>query len=221
MYFGGETMKVEQKTILTQGKKDVQYTHIQNNSQVVCFMLSGTGYTYDKPLFYYSTMLMLESNVDVVHIHYSYTQSELNLPKDELANLIVEDVNPVVSEVIENGEYNETIFLGKSLGTIPIISKFANERVYSNSRMIILTPLLQYDLYYKRLLESKNKTLLVIGDVDTHYIPEKITKIAEKTNFNIKEIPNANHSLDIELFATSQSISALNDIIINIKNFIS
>ncbi|RKL64701.1 alpha/beta hydrolase [Salipaludibacillus neizhouensis] len=214
-------MKIEKRSILTEGNKDIQYTHIQNNSQVICFMFSGSGYTYDKPLFYYSTMVMLENNFDVVHIHYSYNQSELNLPKDELANLIVEDVNPVVKEVIGNGDYDETIFLGKSLGTIPIISMFANDSIYSNSKMIILTPLLQHDLYYKRLLESKNKTLLVIGNVDTHYIPEKVTKLAEKTNFNIIEIVNANHSLDIEQLATSKSITALNDLITDLKDFIS
>lgn len=214
-------MKVEKKTILAQGNKDIQYTHIQNNSRVVCFMFSGAGYTYDKPLFYYSTMVMLENNFDVVHIHYSYNQSEINQPKDELANLIVEDVNPVIREVIKNGDYEETIFLGKSLGTIPIISKFANDSLYANAKMIILTPLLQYDLYYKRLMESKNKTLLVIGNVDPHYIPEKLTKLDEKTNFNIKVIDNANHSLDIEQFATSKSISALNNIIRHLIDFIS
>lgn len=214
-------MKVEIKTILTQRNKEIQYTHIQNNSQVVCFMFSGAGYTYDKPLFYYSTMMMLENNIDVVHIHYSYNQSELNMLKDKLANLILEDVNPVVTKVVENGEYKETIFLGKSLGTIPIISKFAKDSIYSNSKLIILTPLLQYDLYYKRLLESENKTLLIIGNQDHHYIPEKITKIAEKNNFNVKEVANANHSLDIGQFSTTQSISALNDIITNLKDFIS
>ena len=35
-------------------------------------MFSGPGYNYDKPLFYYTTMLMLENKIDVVHIHYSY-----------------------------------------------------------------------------------------------------------------------------------------------------
>ncbi|MFB4169793.1 alpha/beta hydrolase [Virgibacillus sp. JSM 102003] len=213
-------MKVEKKTIETQENKVIQYTHIQNNSQVVCFMFSGAGYTYDKPLFYYSTMVMLENNFDVVHIHYSYYKSELNLPKDELANLIVADVTPVVTEVIERGEYDETIFLGKSLGTIPITSKFANDRNYLNAKMIILTPLLQHVLYYKRLLESKNKTLLIIGNEDAHYIPEKIITLSQKNNFKIIEIANANHSLDIEQFDTSTSISVLNNIMTKLKDFV-
>lgn len=69
-------------------------------------MFSGAGYTYDKPLFYYSTMVMLENNFDVVHIHYSYNQKEQNLSEEKLANLIVEDVNPVVTEVINDGRNN-------------------------------------------------------------------------------------------------------------------
>lgn len=214
-------MKVEIKRMLTQGNKEIQYTHIQNDSQVICFMFSGAGYTYDKPLFYYSTMLMLENNFDIVHIHYSYNQKEQNLPEEKLANLIVEDVNPVVTKVINDGEYKETIFLGKSLGTIPIISKFAMDSRFSNSKMIILTPLIQHDLYYKRLLNIENNTLVIIGNEDHHYILERTNKIAEKINFNVKEVANANHSLDIEQFATIQSISALNGIIKNIRDFIS
>lgn len=115
----------------------------------------------------------------------------------------------------------ETIFLGKSLGTIPIISKFAKDSRFSNSKMIILTPLLQQDLYYKRLLNIENQTLVIIGNEDHHFILEKTNKIAEKINFNVKEVANANHSLDIEQLTTTQSISALNDIKKNIKDFIS
>ncbi|OIK15099.1 hypothetical protein BIV60_10205 [Bacillus sp. MUM 116] len=42
-------MKVNQKTAFF-NEKEVQYTHIENGSKAVCFMFSGSGYTYDKPL---------------------------------------------------------------------------------------------------------------------------------------------------------------------------
>lgn len=39
-------------------------------------MFSGTGYTYDKPLMYYSTTFMLELGYDVVQICYSFEQQQ-------------------------------------------------------------------------------------------------------------------------------------------------
>ncbi|MBI0579999.1 hypothetical protein IEC97_21810 [Neobacillus cucumis] len=62
-------MRVNQRTKFI-NEKQVHYTYIENGSPVICFMFSGAGYTYDKPLLYYSTMTMLENKYDVVHIHY-------------------------------------------------------------------------------------------------------------------------------------------------------
>jgi hypothetical protein len=75
---GGPIVKVNQRTTFI-NDKEVQYTHIENGSKVVCFMFSGAGYKYDKPLFYYSTMTMLLNQYDVVHIHYSYGQDLFKL----------------------------------------------------------------------------------------------------------------------------------------------
>ena len=83
-------------------------------------MFSGSGYNYDKPLFYYATMLMLEHKIDVVHIHYSYDEQVMNKPMEEVTKVMMDDINPVINEVLKDEQYNETMFLGKSLGTIPI-----------------------------------------------------------------------------------------------------
>jgi predicted alpha/beta-hydrolase family hydrolase len=213
-------MRVNKKTISTRGNKEIKYTHIHNKSQVICFMFSGAGYTYDKPLLYYSTMMMLENHVEVVHIHYAYSQKELDLPEEKLADLMVEDANSVVTNVTAHREYKKVIFLGKSLGTIPIISAFAKDHRFLNSKMIILTPLLQHPLYCKRLLESLKSTLIIIGSKDQHYIPEKVSQFAAKDNFTVKEIPEGNHSLEIDPFNTFQSISVVNEILTMLNHFI-
>ncbi|MRH41824.1 hypothetical protein GH741_03950 [Aquibacillus halophilus] len=68
-------------------EKELSYTHIKNGQSQVCFMLSGASYTYDKPLFYYTTMMMLEENYDVIHIHYSYQSQLLSLPVETLTEI--------------------------------------------------------------------------------------------------------------------------------------
>jgi hypothetical protein len=212
-------LKVNKKTMLI-NEKEMKYTYIEVGSEVVCFMFSGTGYTYDKPLFYYSTMLMLENRFDVVHIHYSYKQDLLQLPLEPLTEMIVKDVNPIMAEVLRNKEYKEAILLGKSLGTIPIINECMKNDMYANSKMILFTPLLRYDSIFETLLNSNHSTFLVIGKSDPHYIPNKIEALSNKKNIKMKEIDNANHSLDIEPFNTSTSIIVLNQIMNSLNKFL-
>lgn len=212
-------MKVNQRTTFI-NEKEVQYTHIENGSPVVCFMFSGAGYTYEKPLFYYSTMTMLQNQYDVVHIDYSYGQDLFKLPLEDITKIIVNDVNPIINEVLKHHQYQETVFLGKSIGTIPIINGLMKSGMYMNSKMILLTPLLKFDSIFEALLSSNHSALIVIGDKDTHYIPSKIQVIENKTNIKIEKVPNANHSLDIEPFNTSSSIAALENVIKRLDEFL-
>ncbi len=216
---GDPIMKVNQRTTFI-NDKEVQYTHIENGSKVICIMFSGAGYTYDKPLFYYSTMTMIQNQYDVVHIHYSYGQELLKLSLEDITQIIVNDVNPIINEVLKNHKYQETIFLGKSLGTIPIINGLMKSDMYINSKMILLTPLLKYDSIFETLLMTKHAALIVIGEIDTHYFPSKIERIENKTNIKIEKIPNANHSLDIEPFNILMSIRVLEKVMKRLDNFL-
>jgi hypothetical protein len=215
----GVILKVNKKAMLI-NEKEIKYTYIENGSEAICFMFSGADYTYDKPLFYYSTMLMLENRLDVVHIQYSYKQDVLQLPLEQLTETIVKDVNAVIAEVLRNKEYKETILLGKSLGTIPMINEFMKNDVYANSKMILFTPLLKYDPIFETLLSGNHSTFLVIGKSDPHYISNKIEALSNKKNIKMKEIDNANHSLDIEPFNTLTSIIVLNEVMNSLNKFL-
>ncbi|MGM9949627.1 MAG: alpha/beta family hydrolase [Lysinibacillus sp.] len=213
-------MKGEKKSLVTKTNKQLTYTHIKQGSDRVCFMFCGSGYTYDKPLLYYATMLMLEQGLDVVHAHYAFDEQERSLPLSEFANLIGEEVELVVEKVAEEGEYREMMFLGKSLGTIPIISNYIKDDRHSNTKFILLTPLLEQDILFNRLTESDNHILIVIGTDDPYYIHHKITALNEKRNITLKEIQQANHSLDIGPNNTSASIQAIGDIMEAIREFV-
>ncbi|MGQ3380755.1 alpha/beta hydrolase [Priestia endophytica] len=212
-------MRVEHK-IITIDKKEVSYTHIQNGGAAVCFMLSGSGYTYEKPLFYYSTMTMLQSKRDVVHIHYSYEKDILNLSVEEITNIMVKEIIPVIEDVRKNNYYTETMFLGKSLGTIPLIDKFMKTSMYKDSPLILLTPLLDFDCIVESLLMGHHQTLIIIGEKDVHYIPGAIEKIKDKSNIEIEVLPHANHSLDADPMSTSMSIGILDQVTEKVEEFL-
>ncbi len=192
--------------------KVIYYTHIEKGSSTVCFMFSGSGYNYDKPLFYYATMLMLEHQIDVVHIHYSYDEQVMNKPIEELTKVMMNDINPIMNEVLKGEQYNETMFLGKSLGTIPIANNVMKREEFLQSKMIVLTPLLTFESIFDSILHSSHEGLLVIGDKDHQYNADQVKQLY-KTNLTIDVIKNANHSVNVGEYETENSIEAIANII--------
>lgn len=203
-------MKGNKKNIQTNDEA-ISYTHIEMGSKTICFMFSGSGYNYDKPLFYYATMTMLQNKIDIAHIHYNYDEHLFKKSLEEISKTMMDDVNPVILDVLKNGQYNETIFLGKSLGTIPIANDLMKRDDFLKSKMILLTPLLKFDSIFDSILNSEHQGLLVIGDKDPHFNSNQIEQLS-KSNFKIEVIQNANHSLDIGEFETINSILALSSV---------
>ncbi|MGD6891897.1 alpha/beta hydrolase [Bacillus mobilis] len=203
-------MKGTRKEIHIDGKV-IPYTHIEKGSNRICFMFSGSGYNYDKPLFYYATMLMLEHKIDVVHIHYSYDEQVMNKPMEEVTKIMMDDINPLMKEVLKGEQYNDTMFLGKSLGTIPIANDLMQRGEFAKSKMILLTPLLTFDSIFDSILHSHHEGLLVIGDKDHQYNANQIDQL-HKTNLQIEVVQNANHSVNVGEFETENSIEAIANI---------
>ncbi|PFO69813.1 alpha/beta hydrolase [Bacillus cereus] len=199
--------------------KVIRYTLIEKGSSTVCFMFSGSGYNYDKPLFYYATMLMLEHKIDVVHIHYSYDGQLMNKPMEEVTKVMMDDINPVINEVLKDEQYNETMFLGKSLGTIPIANDLMKREEFAQSKMILLTPLLTFDTIFDSILHSRHEGFLVIGDKDHQYNADQIDQLY-KTNLQIEVVKNANHSVNVGGYETENSIEAIAKIIGKLKEVV-
>ncbi|OQR57074.1 alpha/beta hydrolase [Bacillus sp. CDB3] len=199
--------------------KVIRYTHIEKGCNTVCFMFSGSGYNYDKPLFFYSTMLMLEHKIDVVHIHYSYDGQLMNKPMEEVTKVMMDDINPIMNEVLKDEQYNHTMFLGKSLGTIPIANDLMKREEFLQSKMILLTPLLTFDSIFDSILHSHHEGLLVIGDKDHQYNADQIDQL-HKTNLKIEVVKNANHSLNVGELETENSIVAIAKVIETLEDII-
>ncbi|MCU5096860.1 alpha/beta hydrolase [Bacillus wiedmannii] len=218
MHAEGKTVKGTKKEIHVDSKV-IPYTHIEKGSSTVCFMFSGSGYNYDKPLFYYATMLMLENKIDVVHIHYSYDEQVMNKSMEEITKVMMDDINPVMKEVLKGEQYNHTMFLGKSLGTIPIANDVMKREEFLQSKMIVLTPLLTFDSIFDSILHSQHEGLLVIGDKDHQYDADQIDQLY-KINLKIDVVKNANHSLNVGEYETKNSIEAIATIIEKLKEVV-
>ncbi|MBM6768370.1 MULTISPECIES: alpha/beta hydrolase [Bacillus cereus group] len=218
MYSEGKMVKGTKKEVHINDKV-IYYTHIEKGSSTVCFMFSGSGYNYDKPLFYYATMLMLEHKIDVVHIHYFYDGQLMNKPMEEVTKVMMDDINPVINKVLKDEQYNETMFLGKSLGTIPIANDLMRREEFAQSKMILFTPLLTFDTIFDSILHSRHEGFLVIGDKDHQYNAGQIDQLY-KTNLQIEVVKNVNHSVNVGGYETENSIEAIAKIIGKLKEVV-
>ncbi|TGB02246.1 alpha/beta hydrolase [Halobacillus salinus] len=183
------------------------YTHIQNGGSDVCIMLSGASYNYDHPLFYYATMTMLKNKIDVIHLHYSYPESILEQSKRKVAEVMYKDIIEVVD--LEKS-YRDYIFLGKSLGTVPLVLSSLPA-----STLILLTPLLKDDDIREAITNIETPALAVIGDSDHHFIQQTWDSIP----FSKILVPGGNHSLDVG-FDEEASLFAIRSTMQEIQNFL-
>ena len=209
-------MHVDQKSVSCQ-THTITYTHIKTGGPSICFMFSGLGYTYEKPLLYYITMLMLKHRIDVVHIHYTYPKGLMTKSADEIADFMMKDIDLVMKDVLSDSDYKNIIFAGKSLGTIPLIQRIMKDEVYKDAVMLLLTPLLTRLELFESLLETTHKGLLVIGSRD-HYYTEEVYRL--KTNkMNIAVIEDADHSLDV-FCSPMESLKALETVLNGIERLL-
>ncbi|WP_425415147.1 alpha/beta family hydrolase [Priestia koreensis] len=207
-------------------KKEIQlrnrvipYTHTEVDSKTVCFMFAGAGYKYDSPLFYYAKMMMLRNDIDIVRVDYAYDDQTLRKTNEELTDIMMADIDPVIAEVLKNGSYKETIFVGKSIGTLPMANVLMKREEFASSKMILFTPLLRAKSLFQSLLASSHQGLLVIGDQDHHYSAEKIEQL-QHLHFKIEVIKNADHSLDVDDYDARQSILFLANVMERLQQMI-
>ncbi|WP_062513058.1 alpha/beta hydrolase [Halobacillus sp. KGW1] len=209
-------MKVDKREVEIRGRK-LAYTYIQNQSDTVCFMLSGSSYTYDKPLFYYATMGMLEKRTDIVHIHYDYMDERLDLYDDKFAALVSEDVDAVIRAVLFGRTYSRMVVVAKSLGTLALGRRMFDD--YPDAYFVILTPLLKKDSLAATLAGVSNKILIIIGDKDHHYMEETVKRVMEG-EAKVTTIQEADHSLEAVPLDPFRSLTIMHQVITEITSFL-
>lgn len=182
-------------------------------------MFPGKGYTMQGPLFHYSTGLFISKGFDVLHVNYDYNTEKFDeMDRDEQITQISEDVNAVLNHVLNsNHTYQNYSLIGKSLGTIALSSIVHHEKL-ANASVIWLTPLLQLDNVFDKMLISTQRGLCVIGEEDPCYIKSRFEQLDSKENLTSILIPGTDHSLNYP-DKPIESIEVLKSVISAISEF--
>lgn len=192
----------------------IAYNYYHMNSDKICFMFSGTGYNYDKPLMHYATSLMLELGYDVVQVCYTFEQQQFNQPPEAISEMVYNSVDSIVTYYLQSNTYNEAVYIGKSLGTLPISDYYLQQEALIPSRYILLTPLLSLEHVVQNL--GNQHSFIAIGTADPHFSNERMSLL---TSHHLTIVQNANHSLEIANNML-ESISTCHTIISKLKIYL-
>ncbi|MFY0545345.1 alpha/beta family hydrolase [Brevibacillus sp. H7] len=200
----------------------VQIRPAETRSETVCFMCPGTGYSFDKPLLYYSTMLMLQKSIDVVHIQYNYQDKPAfwELSREEQSDWMYEDVNAVAEKVLAEHSYGNFLFLGKSVGTMPIANGLCRDPRFAAAKAVLLTPIIDNEKLAKSLMDCQQEMLIVIGTNDHFYHEANLEAIrSQKPNIRLSVIQEANHALEIG-WDVSASLAVMQRVMKQLDRFV-
>ncbi|MCE0451872.1 alpha/beta hydrolase [Brevibacillus sp. AF8] len=213
-------------SVIVRDGREMTYTHIQANqtpSRFVCFFFPGASYSFDRPYLYYSTMIFLSKQIDLVHVHAEYGRDNTdfwNCSFGERSAWISEEMQTVVSRALDVHEYERVFFLGKSLGTVPITSGLLKESRFARSSAILLTPLLTEDVFHTELLNLTQQVFLVSGTADHYYNQGVVDQLAtSKPNIQLHLPQNAKHSLDVDLYV-DDSLQVLQSVMGELSRFL-
>lgn len=186
----------------------IAYNHYYSESDEVCFMLSGAGYAYDHPYFYFSRMMLLKRGVNVIEIQY-VSDDLFSLPDEQGDAEVSRRIEAVIEDVLHSRTYKTIHFIAKSLGTVPLVSMM-HRGLFPEARVVLLTPLLKDPAIVEAIANSQHHGLLVIGDHDRQFSPESLERCGS-SNLVLEQIKGANHSLDLD-FEVGPSLQVLGQI---------
>lgn len=137
-----------------------------SNHKRLMVLLPGRSYTIDAPLMYYSKILGWQLGYDTLLVNYGFHINHSDFELSDIPNIHRETDN-ILSQVLNTHEYDEVVFVGKSLGT-PIAAMLAN-KTPNTSKIVLLTPIQR-----SQDIIDNIPTLAIIGTDDRVYDADMI-----------------------------------------------
>lgn len=175
------------------------YLRQDAESDRLAIIFPGYASSVDTPLLYYATELLLDCGCDILLVQYAYrNEAEFQLPLGSHEYEWIEaDALAAVGASLSRRTYRELILIGQSLGTVALAGILGFDWQTIEVRCIWLAPLLDDSRVYEGLLQELPKSLLVIGDEDSHYELQKLSQIVDVLHTEQLMVAGAGHDLQI------------------------
>ena len=152
----------------------------------------GIGYTVDKPLMYYSRRLAEKHGFEICLLPYSGFPKKVKGDKakmQESYNIALKQAKEMLSD-INFEDYDDILFVGKSIGTIVAAKIASKSSVQDRIRFIFYTPLEETFSF------PIQDAIVFTGSADPWVDEGHIPALCKESGIPCHVIPNANHSLE-------------------------
>jgi hypothetical protein len=184
-------------------------------------LFPGYGYSAHMPLIYYPGRLLMSQGADVLRVEYAYNErADFKAATEVERDLWFQaDVAASFTSALRQGSYQKVTLVGKSLGTLAMGHLLAREGPGPAPQCVWLTPLLRDARLIKRIVQTRPRSLFVVGTADVHYEAESLAEVQRATGGEGVIIDGADHSLEIP-DDTLRSIRAIETVMVRFQAFV-
>ena len=174
----------------------------------------GIGYHCDKPLLYYSRAIAKKHGYENSrNVNYTYKTGNIrgnDAKMKEAYETLFLQAEAELADIVW-AEYDEILFISKSIGTI-IATSYAKKYGLESVRHILYTPLAQ------TFLSAPNNAISFIGTADPWSLINEISQLSTANHIPLVIYEDCNHSLECD--DTLKNIDTLKDVMQKTINFI-
>jgi len=173
----------------------------------------GVGYTLDRPLLHYAREIVRKYDYEIRTVSYTGFPSDVFGDADKMNKCFEIAFNKAKDDVadIDFENYDEVLFIGKSVGTA-VACALAGEKSLK-VRSVLFTPVVQ------TFRNIPGETIVFHGTSDHWAASETIKKLCEENDAEVNIIPDANHSL--ETGDISRDITVMRSVMKKVDEFVS
>ncbi|MGI5989891.1 MAG: alpha/beta hydrolase [Lachnospiraceae bacterium] len=159
-------------------------------AEKLAVFIPGIGYNTDRPLLYYSRKLTGQLGYTPVCIKYHDMPKKVRGDAGMLEKALKIGLKQAKEQLsdIDFSEYEDVLFVGKSIGTV--IAALLAEKVSAPSRLILYTPV--EATFEPRLGDA----IAFIGEADPWSDLNKVKTLAGEQHVPLYTYPGCNHSLE-------------------------
>ena len=173
----------------------------------------GIGYHCDKPLLYYSRDIACELGYkNYRNVNYTYKAGNIRGNEEKMKEtyeVLFSQTEAELADIVWS-EYDDVLFISKSIGTI-IATSFAAKYELKHTRHILYTPLTQTYLF------APNHAIAFIGTADPWSDTDEIIRLSNAYHIPLTVYDGCNHSLECN--DTLKNIETLKDVMQRTMNF--
>ena len=161
----------------------------------IAVVFPGMGYHTDKPLLYYSKRIARSMGYEIVELKYDFPYKAREIMNDkarmkEAFEIAVSQIREQVKG-IQFDEYDDILFIGKSIGTA--IAAYFDGELNVGARHIVFTPVPQT---FDRL--RQNAGIVFHGTADPWCSTDVAEAKCNELDLELYKVEKANHSLETE-----------------------